>query len=159
MRSPPCGESPGLSSREAPLRASLSWILVADADEAARRRLAARMVRWGLPAYATGRGDDALRAATVRCLVLAVIDVALQDMAGYELVTRLRAHDPRLPVVMTTADRRSETERLARQAGIVHYAVKPLDGRRLEAIVAKRLEPPTTENPARRSYSGPRRRA
>ena len=136
MRRPPSGRPPGLS-----------WILVADADQVAARRLAACVLRRGLPAYATARGTDALRAVTARCFVLAVIDVALEDMAGYELAARLRAHDPRLPVVMTTTDRGPETERLARQAGIVHYAMKPLAGRRIETIVAKRLGAPMSAGP------------
>ena len=77
--------------------------------------------------------------AAVQPMRLAVIDVALQDMAGPELARRLRALDPSLPVVMTTDDFRPEVEVQAREAGIVHYAHRPLDGGRLEAVLRKIL--------------------
>jgi len=61
-------------------------------------------------------------------------------MAGHRLAARLRSHDPTLAIVITTADPRPETEQLARQAGITHYAPKPIDARRLRAIVARSIQ-------------------
>ncbi|HEV8674374.1 MAG TPA: response regulator [Methylomirabilota bacterium] len=115
------------------------WALIADGDERAARRVAARLGRLGFWAYPTTRGDEALWLAATYPLTLAVIDTRLDDMAGPELVTRLRRADPRLPVVVTTGDGLAESEVRARRAGIVHFAPKPLDLRRLEAIVIQTL--------------------
>ncbi len=115
------------------------WILVADQDEASARRLVTVAARRGLKAHATARGHEALRVAGTRRLVLAVIDVALEDMTGHELTARLKAIDPGLPVMMTTGDFRPELEVMARQLGIVSYAQKPVGRRRLEAVLDKLL--------------------
>ena len=60
-------------------------------------------------------------------------------MSGHALVARLKAIDPNVHVLMTTADYRPEFEVSARQIGILHYAQKPTDHERLEAVVAKAL--------------------
>jgi DNA-binding NtrC family response regulator len=116
------------------------WVLVADADAQAARSLSARLLRHGLWAYPAARGDDALRVVETRTLVLAVIDVSLEDMPGAELALRVRVLDPTLPVIMTTGDFRPELEVEARRVGIIHYAQKPLDDARLNAILAGILQ-------------------
>jgi DNA-binding response OmpR family regulator len=115
------------------------WVLVADADERAARALATRFRRLGLWAYPTTRGREAEELARAYRLTLAVIDVRLRDMAGHDLAARLRALDDRLSIVMTAGNRHAESEIQAREAGIVHFAPKPLDLRHLHAVVAKAL--------------------
>lgn len=123
-------------------------MLVADRDGSAARLLGDLIRRLGLRAYHTTRGEEALRVAEAQPMQLAVIDVALQDMAGPQLARRLRTLDPALPVVMTTGDFRPEVEVQAREAGIVHYAHKPLDDDRLEAVLRKVLSAPVRSAPA-----------
>lgn len=115
-------------------------MLVADAEERAARALAGRFHRLGFWAYPTTRGDEALRLARTYRLTLAVIDVALRDMRGHELAARLKALDDRLPLIITAGDWDAESEILAREAGIVYYASKPINVRHLHAVVAKALE-------------------
>lgn len=126
-----------MASAEARESAEPRWILVADGDEASANLLAALLRRQGFWAYSTARGTDALRLARTLRLALAVIDVALQDMDGHELARCLKGIDSGLPVVMTSADRCPEAEVRARQVGIIYYAHKPIDYRRLEAVVAQ----------------------
>ncbi len=114
------------------------WIIVADADEGAANLLAGYLLRQRFRAYPTGRGHEALRVAEGHPLSLAVIDMELADMAGRELIKRLRAVDPALPVIVTTADFGAAMETDARQLGIVQYFQKPFDFRRLE-LVARRI--------------------
>jgi DNA-binding response OmpR family regulator len=129
---------------ERPEAARPRWVLVADCDGPAARRLVRLVLQLGLRAYHTARGDEALRMAEVEPVRLAVIDAALQDMAGSELALRLRDLDPTLPMIMTTGDFRPETEVQARRAGVVHYAHKPLDDARLETVLRTILDIPTT---------------
>lgn len=113
------------------------WIVIADADEAAAGMLAGYLLHQRFRAYPTARGAEALRLAAAYPLGLAVIDVELADMAGCDLVSRLRAIDRAIPVVMTTADFGAETEVGARQLGISQYVQKPFDFRRLEAVARR----------------------
>ena len=87
----------------------------------------------------TALGQDALDLAHAGRLRAAIVDVTLRDMSGHALVSRLKEIDPRVHVLMTTGDYRPEFEVRARQIGILHYAQKPADPERLEAVVAKAL--------------------
>lgn len=119
------------------------WIVIADADEDAARRLAGYLLHHRFWAYPTAQGAAALRLAAAYPLGLAVVDVELADMAGRDLVSRLRETDTALPVVMTTADFGAEIDVGARRLGIAQYVQKPFDFRRLEAIArAVSVSPP-----------------
>src|SRR3989338_8928333 len=122
----------GLSSTDHDELIGRRWIVVADDDENAANMLAGYMLHQRFRAYPTRRGVEALRVAEAYPLALAVIDVQLADLAG-----RLRAIDPGLPVIMTTADFGPAVETDARQLGIVQYVQKPFDFRRLELVAAR----------------------
>ena len=117
----------------------LPLILVADGDRKAGTLLAGHLARRGLHASHTTLGSEVLALAASGRLAVAIVDVALGDMSGHALVARLKAIDPNVHVLMTTADYRPEFEVSARQIGILHYAQKPIDRERLEAVVAKAL--------------------
>jgi DNA-binding NtrC family response regulator len=114
-------------------------VLVVDADDEAGRSLADHFTRRGFRVSHTGLGQDALDLAHAGRLRAAIVDVTLRDMSGHALVSRLKEVDPRVHVLMTTGDYRPEFEVRARQIGILHYAPKPADPDRLEAVVAKAL--------------------
>jgi DNA-binding NtrC family response regulator len=114
-------------------------VLVADADGGAGQALAAHLARRGFRAAHTAAGQDALRLAHAGRLAAAIVDVALDDMSGHALVSRLKSLDPRIPVLMTTGDFRPELEVRARQIGILHYAHKPADPVRIETIVSRAI--------------------
>jgi two-component system, response regulator FlrC len=116
-----------------------AFILVVDADDTAGRALAEHFSQRGFRATYTGVGQDALDFAHAGRLRAAIVDVTLRDMSGHALVARLKEVDPRVPVLMTAGDYRPEFEVRARQIGILHYAQKPADPERLEAVIAKAL--------------------
>jgi DNA-binding NtrC family response regulator len=114
-------------------------LLVVDADAEAGRGLADHFSRRGFRATHTALGQDALELAHAGRLRVAIVDVTLRDMSGHALVSRLKDIDPRVQVLMTAGDYRPEFEVRARQIGILHYAPKPADPERIEAVVAKAL--------------------
>ena len=117
------------------------WILVADRDESAARFVANFLLQARLRAYPTPHGLEAMRLVGRFRLGLAVVDVDLLDMSGCELVRKLRAVEPGLPVVMTTGDYSPATEVQARQLGIVQYIHKPIDLHRLDRVVSRIFSP------------------
>jgi DNA-binding NtrC family response regulator len=114
-------------------------IIVADGDREAGALLADYFSRRGFLAEHTTLGSEVLTHAATGPLAMVVVDVALGDMSGHALVARLKGMDPGVHVLMTTADYRPEFEVRARQMGILHYAQKPIDYARIEAIVAKAI--------------------
>jgi two-component system response regulator TctD len=115
------------------------WILVADGDKPAADGLAGVLLRARFRAYPVANGLEALRLAQRYHLGLAIVDVGLLDMTGYDLVRRLRSVAPTLPVVMTAGDYGPTAEVEARQLGIVQYLHKPLDLERLDKVVSRLL--------------------
>jgi len=124
---------PGMVEREDAL------LLVVDADDEAGRMLADHFTRRGFRASYTAVGQEALDLAHAGRLRAVIVDVALRDMSGHALVSRLKEIEPRVHVLMTAGDYRPEFEVRARQIGILHYALKPADPDRIEAVVAKAL--------------------
>jgi DNA-binding response OmpR family regulator len=117
------------------------WILVADGDEASARLVASFLLQARLRAYPTARGLEAMRLVGRFRLGLAVVDVDLLDMPGCDLVRKLQAVEPALPIVMTTGDYSPSTEVQARQLGIVQYLHKPIDLHRLDRVVSRIFTP------------------
>jgi DNA-binding response OmpR family regulator len=114
-------------------------IMVADEDSRAARALARSLSRRRLKASYTASGEEVVSLACSGRLRLAIVDEILKDMSGLMLAAQLKAINPAIPVLMTSADHRPELEIQARQAGILYYAHKPTNYRRLEAVVRKAL--------------------
>jgi DNA-binding NtrC family response regulator len=119
-------------------------VLVADRDAVSGRLLASHLARRGFRAAHTTLGREALGLARAGGLRAVVVDVDLDDMSGHLLVSQLKAVAPGLHVVMTAGDYRPELELRAREIGILHYAHKPADPRRLTAVVARAVGPART---------------
>jgi CheY-like chemotaxis protein len=83
----------------------------------------------GHETYVAYRGADALEAFRMRPFDLALIDICMPGMDGYQLA------------VTGLADKASR--RKAQEAGFAHYLVKPYEIEVLEAILAYRTEPYT----------------
>jgi len=80
-------------------------------------------------------GAAALQAARERPAALAVLDVGLPDMNGFELFKRLREVDASLPVIFLTA-RAGEIDRVVGlELGADDYVAKPFSPRELVARV------------------------
>lgn len=87
-------------------------------------------------------GQDALRALRRRKPDLAIVDMAMPQMTGSELITLIR-RDPQLydlPILVLTARQSDEDEAIARQAGANGYLRKPFDHTRLIGMVNQILE-------------------
>jgi signal transduction histidine kinase/ActR/RegA family two-component response regulator len=71
---------------------------------------------------------------------LIVLDLHLPDMPGTEVLQRLKAEHPEVPVVVLTADARREQEARVRQLGAADYLTKPLDVAQFVNVLAANLK-------------------
>jgi nitrogen regulation protein NR(I) len=69
-----------------------------------------------------------------------ILDVRLADMSGLEVFDRLRAIDPRLPVIIVTAHAATETAIEAMKRGAYEYLLKPIDVPHLRELVQRALD-------------------
>jgi CheY-like chemotaxis protein len=79
--------------------------------------------------FAPSAPDALARAAEVRdaSLILILSDINMPGMSGLEMLPRVRAQRPDVPVIMITAYGDAETHRKAIEQGAVGLLTKPID--------------------------------
>ncbi len=101
--------------------------LIVDDDNDGRLLLCKMVERLGFKTVDFPSGDSALKAITGQTFTLALLDIMMPDMNGYELLQKIRAMPEfqDLPVVMVTA-RDGDTEILeGYKYGANYYITKP----------------------------------
>jgi DNA-binding response OmpR family regulator len=119
-------------------------VLVADDDHDILILVTFRLERAGYDVLAAHDGEEALRLAFERAPDLAVLDVMMPKLDGYEVTARLRqnAATRLMPVILLTA--RVQEADIARgfEAGADDYVKKPFSpqelGARVQAILGRR---------------------
>ena len=121
----PAGAAPAVTAEPAPARGR---ILIVDDNEDAARMLADLLSRAGFAVRVAFDGPSALALAPQLAPDLAVLDIGLPVMDGYELAARLRAllqpTPPRL--VAVTGYGEENDQRRVIEAGFDRYFVKPV---------------------------------
>ena len=72
-------------------------------------------------------------------LILLLSDINMPGMTGLELLPRVKALRPDLPVIMITAYGDPETRRLAQAGGAEDVYAKPIDFTALKAEIDRRI--------------------
>jgi two-component system sensor histidine kinase RpfC len=105
-------------------------VLVAD-DNAANCKILKKILEMaGHEASVVGDGEEALAALEATRFDLALLDINMPDVTGYEVAKLYRmghVGEWRLPIVALTADVTTETERLCREAGMDAVLTKPME--------------------------------
>jgi two-component system nitrogen regulation response regulator GlnG len=85
-------------------------------------------------------GHDGLERVARTPPAVIILDLHLPDISGMEILKRVHASHPQLPVIMLTgsADLRTAVE--AMQLGAFHYLAKPVDNAELMLVVQRALE-------------------
>ncbi|MDE1930847.1 MAG: response regulator [Alphaproteobacteria bacterium] len=113
-------------------------VLVAD-DNAANCKILKKVLEMaGHQAVVVADGEQALAALERDRFDLALLDINMPDVTGYEVAKLYRmSHvgEWRLPIVALTADVTSETERLCREAGMDAVLTKPMEPAQLLAAL------------------------
>lgn len=87
-------------------------------------------------------GYDALRAIRENRFDLLITDIAMPDMDGYELYTKVKDEKPELPIIMMTGFGYDPTHIVVntKKAGLKDVIFKPFDMNRLVALIYRRLQ-------------------
>ena len=120
----------------------MALIFYAEDDSLMGELVQATLLDAGHAVGVLGDGEDALRALRRRKPDLAIVDMAMPQISGSELIKIVR-RDPELydiPILVLTARRSAEDEAIARQAGANGYLRKPFEPERLVSMVNQILE-------------------
>ena len=111
-----------------PFKAGLRALCV-DADEDSRVMLTTLLRLALIDAKAVGTAAQALSSIRAEPFDLYLLDSRLPDVDGFELCRRLRAFDPRTPILFFSGAAYETDKKKAIEAGANAYVIKPdIDG-------------------------------
>ncbi len=110
-------------------------VLIIDDEAAIRESLETLLELEGYEVESAASGEEGLARIGDRPFDLVLLDLALPDRNGIDLLAELHAHDPQLSVIMITAYGTVENAVKAMQAGAVNFVQKPWDNEKLLADV------------------------
>ena len=112
-------------------------ILIIEDNADARDALRVLLELDGHAVEAAGDGQEALELARTKDPDIALVDIGLPGIDGYEVARRVRARDARRPVLIAlTGYGQPEDRRRATEAGFDEMLVKPVDPAALAELLA-----------------------
>jgi two-component system cell cycle response regulator len=102
-------------------------ILLVDHEALTRTFFGDLLAEHGFQVFAAGTGAEALDQVRYHPVEAVILDIVMPGMSGLEVLERLHAEDPDLPVIMLTADTRSRTLLTALKLGAFDFIVKGLE--------------------------------
>jgi DNA-binding NtrC family response regulator len=110
-------------------------VLIVDDEEPARTGVAELVASWGYRTEMAKDGLEALEKVIAWSPSIVVTDLAMPRMDGIELIQRLADQPQELKVVVVTANTEISAAVEAMKMGAYDYITKPLDFKRLKAIL------------------------
>lgn len=123
-------------------------ILVVDDDLYIQQLVAIHLGNEGYTVFRTTDAEQALSLLEEQVVDLAIVDVMMPGMDGFDL-TRILTHDLNIPVILLTAKGQLEDKERGFLSGTEDYVVKPFEPKELlfrVAVVLRRSERSVQEN-------------
>jgi two-component system NtrC family response regulator len=115
-------------------------ILLIDDDESLRRVMEFHLQEDGYRVLTETDGRSGLQRFQAEAVDLVVTDIRMPEMDGMELLTRLKAMQPDLPVIVLTAHGTIDSAVEAMKLGASDYLTKPFSREQLKTAASKALE-------------------
>src|SRR5437764_8043738 len=110
-------------------------ILIVDDEAAIRESLQTLLEMEGFNVVTASTGDEGISAAAEQPFDLVLLDYALPDCTGLDVLREIRERDPQMSVIMITAYGTVENAVRAIQCGAANFIQKPWDNDKLLADV------------------------
>lgn len=115
-------------------------VLLIDDDDSLRRVVEYNLGEDGYRVLTATDGASGLRMFHAEPVDLVLTDVRMPEMDGLELLTRVKAVQPDLPVIMLTAHGTIDSAVEAMKMGAFDYLTKPFNREQLKAAIRRALE-------------------
>ena len=131
-------------------------ILIVDDDASQRRLIEFWLQEEGLATTTVGDGLSGWRSFEEQQPSLVISDIRMPAMSGLDLLSRIKASNPDVPVILVTAFGTVNDAVDAMKLGAADYVLKPLNGDELKVNVRRALERQqlVTENRYLRDLAG-----
>lgn len=113
-------------------------ILIVDDDKEIRELLRLYIEKDGYSVIQAENGREALKQASSARVDLAVIDIMMPELDGYQLIKGLRAHS-NLPIIVVSAKTQNHEKILGLDLGADDYVAKPFDPLEVVARIKAQL--------------------
>ncbi len=117
----------------------MDTVLIVDDEKNYTLILSAVLEEEGLETLTANSGLEALEILKNSDVDLVLTDMKMPSMDGIELLERIKAKDPELPVIMMTAHGTVDKAVEAMQKGAYTYILKPFDNERLVIYASKAI--------------------
>jgi len=115
----------------------VAHVLIVDDEVNIRRVLAAMLRREGYEVTTAGDGEQALAVLQKSPVHVVVTDLVMPRMGGMELLRKVAADFPDVPVILITAHGSVDSAVAALKAGAFDYITKPFEQDELRKVIAK----------------------
>ncbi len=115
----------------------MAHVLIVDDENNIRRVLAAMLKREGYEVTTAADGEQALAVFQKVPVSVVVTDLVMPRVGGMELLKRVVADWPDIPVIMITAHGSVDSAVAALKAGAFDYITKPFDQAELKKVIEK----------------------
>ena len=110
-------------------------ILIVEDDKEIRDGIEIYLKSQGYEVYKAADGIEGLEVVRSREIHLAIVDVMMPGLNGYQLARRVRAHRCATPILLLTAKSELDDRIEGLNAGADYYLTKPFDSRELLACI------------------------
>lgn len=112
------------------------WVLVVEDNEDARDTMQLLLEMWGYAVETAADGQEGLDKALARQPAVAIVDIGLPKLDGYEVARQIRARtDGRPRLIAVTGYGQPEDRRQALAAGFDHHLPKPVNAEELALLL------------------------
>ena len=111
-------------------------ILIVDDSSLSRRTLRHILEQNGHAVDEASDGSQAIERYFIQRPELVFLDMVMEGMYGLEVLTKLRELDPKVKVIVATADIQESTREMARSGGAVALINKPLKADAVLGVLA-----------------------
>ena len=113
-------------------------ILIVD-DDSAHRTMLRILLDWEYEIVEAECGSKAIEKIQNAPFDLVLMDVCMPEISGVEALGRIKATNPKVPVIMMTAYSSAETANRAMEKGAFDYLTKPFDFDNLRSTIEKAI--------------------
>lgn len=115
-------------------------ILIAEDNELSRQLMSSILKTKGYEIVEAVSGQEAMSAVREHTISLALVDLNMEPVGGFEFVSHLKSNKINIPVIIITADESSDVLIKANEYGVARILQKPVDPDRLLTITEQTLQ-------------------
>ncbi|MBI1301286.1 MAG: response regulator [Alphaproteobacteria bacterium] len=115
-------------------------ILIAEDNDLSRQLMSSILKTKGYDIFEAVSGQEAMSLVREHTISLALVDLNMEPVGGFEFVTYLKTNKINIPVIIITADESSDLLVRANEVGVARILQKPVDPDKLLKITEQTLQ-------------------